>query len=196
MYKVILNGMEEIRREMNVRKKVFLVLMILWMVLIFSFSARPAEISSEDSRSVGLLIGELFIPGFEEQPAEMQNKFAEKVDHPIRKAAHASEYAVLGLLTAGAYMSGGAAAAGNANDKKKADIRNSKKRTSISRGILIPWVITTAYAATDEMHQLFVPGRSGQVSDVLLDSAGAMAGLAVLGVIRFLMQRRRDNECK
>ena len=84
---------------------------------------------------------------------------------------------------------------GNGNEKKKADT-NSKKRTSISRGLLIPWVITTAYAATDEMHQLFVPGRSGQVSDVLLDSAGAMAGLAVLGGIRFLVQRRWDNDGK
>ena len=196
MYKVILNGMEEICRGMNVRRKVFLVLTILWMVLIFAFSARPAEISSEDSRSIGLLIGELFIPGFEEQSAEAQNKFAKKVDHPVRKAAHASEYAVLGLLTAGAYMAGGAADAGNGSDKKKTNIRNSKKRTSISRGILIPWVISTAYAATDEMHQLFVPGRSGQVSDVLLDSAGAMAGLAVLGGIRFLVQRRWDNDGK
>ena len=125
-----------------------------------------------------------------------QDRFAEKVDYPIRKAAHASEYAVLGLLTAGAYMAGGAADAGNGSDKKKTNIRNSKKRTSISRGILIPWVISTAYAATDEMHQLFVPGRSGQVSDVLLDSAGAMAGLAVLGGIRFLVQRRWDNDGK
>ena len=181
---------------MNVRRKVFLVLMILWMVLIFVFSARPAEVSSEDSRSVGLLIGELFIPGFEEQSAEAQDRFAEKVDYPIRKAAHASEYALLGLLTAGVYIAGGAADAGKVNDKKKADIRNRKKRMPISRGILIPWVITTAYAATDEMHQLFVPGRSGQVSDVLLDSAGAMAGLAVLGGIRFLVQRRRENDCK
>ena len=57
-------------------------------------------------------------------------------------------------------------------------------------------MITTAYAATDEMHQLFVPGRSGQVSDVLLDSAGAIAGLALLGGIRFLVQRRRENDCK
>lgn len=195
MYKVILNETEKICRGMNVRRKVFLVLTILWMVLIFAFSARPAEVSSEDSRSIGLLIGELFIPGFEEQSAEAQNKFAEKVDHPVRKAAHASEYAVLGLLTAGVYIAGGAADAGNGNEKKKADT-SSKKRTPISRGILIPWVITTAYAATDEMHQLFVPGRSGQVSDVLLDSAGAMAGLAVLGGIRFLVQRRRENDCK
>lgn len=195
MYKVILNETKKICRGMNVRRKVFLVLTILWMVLIFAFSARPAEVSSEDSRSIGLLIGELFIPGFEEQSAEAQNKFAEKVDHPVRKAAHASEYAVLGLLTAGVYIAGGAAGAGKVNDKKKADT-SSKKRTPISRGILIPWVVTTAYAATDEMHQLFVPGRSGQVSDVLLDSAGAMAGLAVLGGIRFLVQRRRENDCK
>lgn len=196
MYKVILNETKKICREMNVRRKVFLVLTILWMVLIFAFSARPAEVSSEDSRSIGLLIGELFIPGFEEQSAEAQDRFAEKVDYPIRKAAHASEYAVLGLLTAGVYIAGGAADVGKVNDKKKADIRNRKKRTPISRGILIPWVVTTAYAATDEMHQLFVPGRSGQVSDVLLDSAGAMAGLAVLGGIRFLVQRRRENDCK
>lgn len=195
MYKVILNETKKICRGMNVRRKVFLVLTILWMVLIFAFSARPAEVSSEDSRSIGLLIGELFIPGFEEQSAEAQNKFAEKVDHPVRKAAHASEYAVLGLLTAGVYIAGGAVDAGNGNEKKKADT-SSKKRTPISRGILIPWVVTTAYAATDEMHQLFVPGRSGQVSDVLLDSAGAMAGLAVLGGIRFLVQRRRENDCK
>ena len=80
MYKVILNETEKICRGMNVRRKVFLVLMILWMVLIFVFSARPAEVSSEDSRSVGLLIGELFIPGFEEQSAEAQDRFAEKVD--------------------------------------------------------------------------------------------------------------------
>ena len=195
MYKVILNETEKICRGMNVRRKVFLVLTILWMVLIFVFSARPAEVSSEDSRSVGLLIGELFIPGFEEQSAEAQDRFAEKVDYPIRKAAHASEYALLGLLTAGAYIAGGAADMGNGNEKKKADT-SSKKRTPISRGILIPWVITTAYAATDEMHQLFVPGRSGQVSDVLLDSAGAIAGLALLGGIRFLVQRRWDNDGK
>ena len=63
---------------MNMRRKVFLILTILWMVMIFSFSARPAEISSEDSRNVGLLIGEIFIPGFEGWSAEEQNAFAEK----------------------------------------------------------------------------------------------------------------------
>lgn len=160
------------------------------------FSARPAEVSSEDSRSVGVLIGEIFIPGFEGWSAEEQNAFAEKVDHPVRKTAHAAEYAVLGLLTAGAYIGGESAEAFKVNYKKTVNVRDSREKMSISRGIVIPWVITTAYAGTDELHQLFVPGRSGQVSDVLLDSAGALIGLAVLGGMRFLMCWRRENDCK
>ena len=57
----------------------------------------------------------------------------------------------------------------------------------------MPWIITTAYAATDELHQLLVPGRSGQLSDVILDSAGALAGLLVLGAVRFFVRRRREE---
>ena len=107
---------------------------------------------------------------------EEQNAFAEKVDHPVRKTAHAAEYAVLGLLTAGAYIGGwNLLRAFKVNYKKTVNVRDGREKMSISRGIVIPWwVITTAYAGTDELHQLFVPGRSGQVSDVLLDSAGAL----------------------
>ena len=38
-------------------------------------------------------------------------------------------------------------------------------------------LIATAYAATDELHQVFVPGRSAEFTDVLLDSLGALAGI-------------------
>ena len=136
------------------------------------------------------------VSGKEMVSYEEQNAFAEKVDHPVRKTAHAAEYAVLGLLTAGAYIGGESAEAFKINYKKTVNVRDSREKMSISRGIVIPWVITTAYAGTDELHQLFVPGRSGQVSDVLLDSAGALIGLAVLGGMRFLMCWRRENDCK
>lgn len=111
------------------------------------------------------------MPGFDEWSEQEQLEFAGKIDHPVRKTAHAMEYAVLGLLTAGAFIG---------------------SRTSILAGILIPWCIASAYAATDEIHQLFVPGRSGQVSDVLLDSAGVLAGLLVLAAVRLLRQRQRE----
>ena len=148
---------------MKIRNKIFLILAVLWMVVIFSFSARPAEQSTGDSRWAGHMIGQLFVPGFGDWSDKEQEAFAEKVDYPVRKTAHAMEYAVLGLLTAGAYI---------------------RRGTSIRKGILVPWGIATLYAASDEFHQLFVPGRSGQVSDVVLDSAGVLAGVLLLAGIR------------
>lgn len=35
------------------------------------------------------------------------------------------------------------------------------------------------YGITDEIHQLFVPGRSGQVKDVIIDGAGSIVGILV-----------------
>ena len=174
---------------MNIRRKVFLIITVLWMVMIFSFSARPAEISSEDSRHVGLLVGEIFVPGFADWTEAEREAFAERVDHPVRKTAHAAEYAALGLFVAGAYIEG-RKPDGEKKDKKNKAAQSSGRQTGIGRGTFVPWLITAAYAATDEIHQLFVPGRSGQVSDVVLDSAGAMAGLLILGAVRFFMRRR------
>ena len=150
-------------KKKSVKKRIFLVLAIVWMVVIFALSARTAEQSTGDSRRTGHMIGQIFVPGFDEWSTKEQEAFAEKVDHPVRKTAHATEYAILGLLIAGAYIERG---------------------TSIRKGILIPWGAATLYAATDEIHQLFVPGRSGQVSDVMLDSAGVLAGVLVLAAIR------------
>ena len=80
------------------KNKVFFVLTIIWMVIIFSFSARPADVSTEDSYAVGLKIGSVFVSGFDELSEEEQLAFAAKIDHPVRKTAHGLEYAVLGIL--------------------------------------------------------------------------------------------------
>ena len=39
--------------------------------------------------------------------------------------------------------------------------------------------IAVAYGATDEVHQMFVPGRTPDVMDVLADAAGALVAAAV-----------------
>ncbi|MBW8349466.1 VanZ family protein [Bacillus sp. IITD106] len=60
---------------------------------------------------------------------------------------------------------------------------------------LFAWLLTTFYAATDEIHQLFVPNRTGAVLDVGLDSLGAI--IALVGMKLFLMKkdkkRRKGN---
>ena len=53
----------------------------------------------------------------------------------------------------------------------------------------LAWGLGTAYAASDELHQFFVPGRSGEFLDVLLDSAGVAVGVALL----WLLLRKRKG---
>ena len=180
---------------MRVRRRVFLVLMILWMAGIFVFSSRSGDESTEDSYFAGNMIGEIFVPGFDEWGAEKQQAFAEKIDHPVRKTAHATEYAILGLLAAGVCIP---EVMGRRDEKTMSEEVGCSRTTKseyakIRRELLIPWGIAALYAAADEFHQLFVPGRSGQVSDVMLDSAGALAGLLILALVRKIIVRRRNS---
>lgn len=157
------------------RRKIFAAAAVLWMIVIFSFSAKVSEDSEEMSRSVGMLIGKAVIKEYKEWPGKRQAAFAAKIDYPVRKAAHASEYAILGILLTGAIL----------------DIRKPWKRQ-----LPAYFLIGAVYAASDEFHQLFVPGRSGQIRDVMIDSAGVAAGiiLACLAIKAFQCRKPRKIE--
>lgn len=127
--------------------------------MIFCFSARNGVESTEDSYTVGMQFGRILYGDFEQWQAEEQLAFAAKVDHPIRKLAHATEYAVFAMLLCGVWYD-----------------RRRKKRHMAWQA----WGMAAGYAATDEFHQLFVPGRSGQIKDVLLDSCGACVGVLLV----------------
>ena len=205
---------------MTVQRKVFLILMLLWMALIFFYSSRQADVSAEDSGRIGITLGRIFISDFEEWPEEEQQEFAARTDHPVRKTAHAAEYAVLGFLAAGACAgtagsagtsrssgmagssgvaesagtaesSGVAESAGTAESSGVAGRTGNGARRKFRKEMFLPWLIAALYAASDEIHQLFVPGRSGQLSDVILDSAGALAGVAAFTVLWWLINRRK-----
>lgn len=153
---------------LDYRKTIFAVLTVVWMAVIFWFSSAPADESTDMSLSAGMFVGKIVIPDFEKWTAEEQKVFAETIDHPVRKTAHAGEYALLGILTMGslgAFYTGG--------------IRRK----------LSAWMIASVYAATDEIHQLFVAGRSCQFSDVILDSAGAAAGILLCTAILILCRK-------
>ncbi|MDE7310838.1 MAG: VanZ family protein [Eubacterium sp.] len=156
------------------RKKICLVLAACWMSVIFAFSARNADLSTQDSMSIGILFGRLVVPSFAGMDSDMQVSFADMVDHPIRKMAHATEYAVLGFLLVGSY---------------------ADRRKKWGRMIGIPILAGSLYAVSDELHQLFVPGRSCELTDMLIDSSGVVIG-TFAGLFLFVYwagrkQRRR-----
>ncbi len=143
---------------------------VLWMAVIFWFSSAPAKESTHMSLSAGRMAARIFVPAFDEWAPEKQDAFAEKIDYPVRKTAHAGEYAVLGVWMYGT-------------------VNSFSGRKRVCRGVTA-WAAASVYAATDEFHQLFVPGRSGQISDVLLDSTGAAAGILLCMAAASLIKRQ------
>lgn len=89
-----------------------------------------------------------------------------RVSFFVRKSAHFSEYLALGISLF--YT-----------------MRDILKRTVY----LIPWLIGTVYAITDEIHQYFVPGRSCEVRDMIIDACGVATGIAIMWYISIRQQR-------
>ncbi len=157
------------KKEKAMRKYFMRVLTLVWMLVIFTFSAKPAEVSTRDSLFVGRKIGQLMIADFEEWNEEKQIAFAKKIQYPVRKGAHMTEYTVLGILILYSWDFN----------------RHSFKKIS-----WCSWSLGTLYAASDEFHQLFVEGRSGQWTDVMIDSIGVVMGVLFIGII--CKKRRRS----
>lgn len=78
----------------------------------------------------------------------------------IRKLAHFTEYLILGFLTI-----------------------NMLNKNDISKKYLISILICLIYATSDEIHQLFVPGRACQLRDILIDSIGSITGVYLYKLI-------------
>lgn len=148
------------------------VLLIVWMTVIFLFSHQPAVASSEISGGVSLgLVGRVDALLHLGLPEEQLEKLAQMIDYPVRKAAHMTEYAILGLLTFAFFRTMELG-------------RKGYYKTA--------WLFALCYAATDEFHQLFVTGRSGRISDVCIDGAGAALGLLFL----YLLQKIWRKHCE
>ncbi len=91
-----------------------------------------------------------------------------------RKAAHIFVYFVLGLLVYNLLRTYGMSA-----------------KKTIALSILIAF----GYASFDEIHQLFIPGRSGELRDVLIDTTAASVGVAFYALIdRVRNSKKPEND--
>lgn len=91
----------------------------------------------------------------------------------VRKSAHFGAYLVLGALIFNV-------------------VRDYAR--SIRRAMLVSILFASLYACTDEIHQLFVPGRSGEFGDVLIDTLGAAVGVGIFTVIVHIIRARRASK--
>lgn len=138
------------------------------MALIFGFSSQSGDESSSLSGIITKPLTNLLMKMQNSSfTAEEELALYRQVELFIRKTAHFAEYALLGLLLTLLVRSYGVI----------------KFR--------LPWLIGTAYAVTDEIHQLFQPDRYGRIHDVLIDSAGVFCGVIFVWLI--IHHRRKKH---
>ncbi|MBQ3707949.1 MAG: VanZ family protein [Clostridia bacterium] len=145
------------------------ILVLAWMALIFRFSMENADESSSTSGAVIRWLLERLDKGFPAlSPAEQFDRI-EAWSFVVRKLAHFLIFTVLGLLAAAAFS---------------VDLGPQEAFfAALALGIV--------YAAADEIHQAFVPGRACQLRDVLIDASGVLLGAGCLALIRHLRAKTR-----
>ena len=148
---------------MKIKKIITLILIILWMILIFYLSNQIANESSKLSGGLTRKILEVLhiLDGktIEEQAI---------IETIIRKLAHFTLYAIGGILIL---------------------LHINLYKISDKNKVIISCSIGTAYAITDELHQLFVPGRSGEIRDVFIDSFGIIIGIIIIRLLLKMIKR-------
>ena len=68
---------------------------------------------------------------------------------------------------------------------------NFLKEFQLKHIAVIALIICCLYSISDEYHQTFVPGRSGEVRDVCVDTSGALLGVAGATAVSELVKRRK-----
>lgn len=150
------------------------VLLMLLYLIIFSFSEQDGEQSGSLSQMISEKCAAFInaLSGKHWSDAVLAG-WAEYFEHPIRKLAHFTEYACMGVLVYVLWSQW---------------LRQGKRLYVLT----VLWVFLSALG--DEVHQLFVPGRYGSFSDVLLDTSGGMFGMLFCICVYRLFRRRRAKK--
>lgn len=158
----------------NARVLISWSLFIIWMIVIFILSAQNAEKSSDTSGSVLTFILNITYRGFKDMNPSEQFELLEIYQGVIRKFAHFFIFGILGVLAVNAY--------------KSLKIRDNGKVA------ILAFATCVIYAITDEVHQLFVPGRAFEFTDIIIDSSGSFIFISLSLLIVYLIENRKEAQ--
>lgn len=156
------------------------------MMAIFLFSAQTGGESGSLSDTLARFLASVFVPGYDMMGAEERAVLISRLSWPIRKTAHASEYA---CLTMSLVITCWQIHAWH-NDHRQC---KRPLPTRIVRVGLVAFAISVFYACTDETHQLFIDGRAGQFTDVLVDASGAAVGCLLCCLLMYAFLKGREG---
>ena len=143
------------------------------MAFIFIHSAEDGAQSSKTSGSFVQAVLTVFVPDFSSLAETARDELISSMQFIVRKGAHFTVYLLLGFLSFLAMNTYNVVL---------------KIKTVTALGISL------IYAISDEIHQLFVPGRAGQIRDVLIDFSGAACGVLIAWLLVCLFYKLRSGK--
>ncbi len=161
---------------MNKKIIISWLLVIIWMSVIFIFSNMDTNESNDKSKGTISQVIEDTVQTTNGMGITNKNPSDEKIESvveklniPFRKFMHASVFMILAILSINALKTSG---------------------LTIKKSVIISIFICFIYACTDEFHQTFIEGRTGQFSDVLIDTLGALIGSCIYIIFYKLLKRK------
>lgn len=156
----------------HVIRYILMICIIMLCCTIFNFSAADGTNSSYTSGKVADFLLNVFGNG--QNMTELEKVAKINALQPfVRKGAHFSIYMLLGIIT-------------------MCCAQTFKWCKAYKFDISIMFAFF--YACTDELHQLFIPGRSGQFVDVCLDTVGAFSGICLVILIAFMIESIKQKK--
>lgn len=158
------------------------LILIADMAFIFYNSAQEAQASSAASGAVTERIAALFVPHYRDLDEAEQLRITSQLNSVVREAAHMLQFVPLGASLYWLLYT--------------FELKKTTKR------FLLPITVGCGfiYAISDEIHQIFVPGRAFQWLDIGMDTCGALLGAVASAVLIVLIklciarrERGRDN---
>lgn len=143
-----------------------IIFIIIWLFIIFSFSAEDA--TKSEHRSDEVIINTIETIKQEKIPQEDKQKIIDKYIVVVRKSAHFFLYFILAILVFTLY----------------------KKIFGLTPKTFIYTIIFCfIYACSDEIHQLFISGRTARIFDIFVDTSGALLSTTILTLIFYLKNK-------
>ena len=150
------------------------ILLLIWMTVIFIMSAQPAKESSQLSGGIVTKVISAVCVDFDDLSPSHQTAITDTVTFIVRKSAHFSEYFILGVLC---FL-----------------VANTFKKRKFYVRIVSAVIFAVVYAASDEIHQYFVPGRACRFGDICIDTAGSVLAIVLLVLIVGAKKKRKSGE--
>lgn len=146
-----------------------LILLIMLYIMIFFLSSEDADSSSNVSMKVTKALLRIYYRISGGNGGQLVTGYvASSAENIVRKLAHFTEYACVGFLSYSIVVTW---------------------YGTIWKGRLFVVLQLLLSAGADEFHQYFVPGRHASVKDVLIDTAGGIAGMVVILIWSYMRKK-------